>query len=355
MTTILFPRSPFIYLYSGLPFFLYKNGRDLTLTSDPDFVETKDKNRSIILLRWFNTENPGRPEDPVAFLLRLREKYDRIAIFDDDDSSASTELALLPYVDLFWKKQLLRDRSAYMKDWYGNRIFSDHYHRTRGVQETGSSVYNKAADPVQLEKMRVSWHLGIGMYPLRYAKDRVADVLYPVIGRSVSRLLAGVPVRRPSFHTPKDRICQARYASKGYTQSIGYQRELFAGILKETPRVAYGFIDRALYRQEMETAAAVVSPFGWGEVCYRDFEAFQLGSVLIKPTMDHLETWPESYRPGETYVPVSWDGDDLAETIARVLDDPAGCRQMADRAFDLWADAYRHLDTRVESMLEELK
>jgi hypothetical protein len=355
MVTILFAHTPFVYLYSGLPFFLFGRRQDLTLTSDPSFVEHKDTNRAIVLVRWFNSQNPGRPSNPVAFLKRLRDKYDRIALFDDDDSTASSHFDLLPYVDVFWKKQLLRDRSIYTKPLEGDRIFADYYYREHQLEDR-SPAQQIPADGGHLNKLRVSWNLGIGGYPLRHWKDKVADVLGPRLKGMVPRWLVGTRPRRGRvFWHSKEEFCQARYANKGYWPLIGYQRKFLAGLIQDLPFVKYGFVDRQVYRQEMAQAAAVLSPFGWGEVCYRDFEAFQLGSVLIKPGMEHLETWPDCYRNGTTYESVRWDGSDLVETIRRVLGDKTTRARMVENAFDVWSEAFATLESRLETLLEELR
>ena len=34
---------------------------------------------------------------------------------------------------------------------------------------------------------------------------------------------------------------------------------------------------------------------GEREINYRDYESFLSGSVLIKPDMDHVDTWPNYY------------------------------------------------------------
>ena len=46
------------------------------------------------------------------------------------------------------------------------------------------------------------------------------------------------------------------------------------------------------------------SPFGQGEVCYRDFEIFEFGVVMIKPSMERINTNPNPYIENETYIPV---------------------------------------------------
>ncbi len=83
------------------------------------------------------------------------------------------------------------------------------------------------------------------------------------------------------------------------------------------------------------------SPFGYGEVCWRDYEAVACGAVLLKPDMGHIETDPDIFVPWETYVPVSWDLSDLQETLHRVLSDNALRATIARTAFDTLRDWLR--------------
>lgn len=62
-----------------------------------------------------------------------------------------------------------------------------------------------------------------------------------------------------------------------------------------------------------------ISPFGMGELCYRDLELIQWGCLLIKPDMSKVITEPDFFKPMETYVPVKADWSDLNETIEKIL------------------------------------
>ncbi len=62
----------------------------------------------------------------------------------------------------------------------------------------------------------------------------------------------------------------------------------------------------------------VVSPWGWGEACHRDYEAWLLGAVLVKPSMSHVWSWPDIYVPTETYIPCRLDFADVPEIVDRV-------------------------------------
>ena len=73
-------------------------------------------------------------------------------------------------------------------------------------------------------------------------------------------------------------------------------------------------VTRKEYIKELCQSEYVFSPFGWGEICYRDFEFVLSNAVLIKPNMDHIDTFPNIYVKG-AYVPVEWDLSNLEEAI----------------------------------------
>jgi hypothetical protein len=104
----------------------------------------------------------------------------------------------------------------------------------------------------------------------------------------------------------------------------------------------------------MAAARVCVSPFGYGEVCFRDFEAVVAGCLLVKPDMSHLETTPNIYRPFQTYIPVRWDFADLAATVEQWLADEPRRREItgnARRLFDSDSDGSAivdHLRTQMQ-------
>ena len=68
----------------------------------------------------------------------LEEIVNKIVWLDDSDSTGITHFELLPLVDLYLKKQLLKDKKLYSQNqFYGDRIYTDYYHRTVGVEDEG--------------------------------------------------------------------------------------------------------------------------------------------------------------------------------------------------------------------------
>jgi hypothetical protein len=77
-----------------------------------------------------------------------------------------------------------------------------------------------------------------------------------------------------------------------------------------------------------------VSPFGYGEICYRDFEIILAGALLFKPSMEHLKTYPDIYVKNKTYVPFEWDFMDFNEKIDDLIDSPDMVKEISSAAID---------------------
>jgi hypothetical protein len=109
------------------------------------------------------------------------------------------------------------------------------------------------------------------------------------------------------------------------------------------------------YDAELHDAKIVLSPFGWGEVCFRDFEAVRAGALLLKPDMSHLKTWPDIYIPGETYIPLDWDGGDLLEKVICYLEDEKERRRIAENAFYRYQSETAALMERFDALLGDVE
>ena len=90
--------------------------------------------------------------------------------------------------------------------------------------------------------------------------------------------------------------------------------------LKDKYTMARGKSTPSDFIEYMKRSKVGLSPFGMGELCYRDLEFIQYGCLLIKPDMSKVITEPDFFKPMETYVPVKVDWSDLNETMEKVLD-----------------------------------
>jgi len=90
----------------------------------------------------------------------------------------------------------------------------------------------------------------------------------------------------------------------------------------------------------LRRSKCTVSPFGMGEVCFRDFESIKYGSLLIKPDMGKVKTEPNIYIPYETYLPCSLDYSDLTEKVRWVMDNPKKVKEIVQNSQKVMLQEY---------------
>jgi len=76
------------------------------------------------------------------------------------------------------------------------------------------------------------------------------------------------------------------------------------------------------YDRELRQSRVVVSPWGYGETCWRDIEAYFAGAILVKPWSGYVHTWPELFDPA-SYIACSPDLEGLADCVNIGLDQEA--------------------------------
>ncbi|MEW6593818.1 MAG: glycosyltransferase [Thermodesulfobacteriota bacterium] len=253
------------------------------------------------------------PDDIVADFVRFRDVAGKVIYCDTTDSTGWLQTELLPVVDRYWKFQLLRDRAAYLRPMYGHRVFTDYYHRIHGVCDAEPAWSAAVSDPAFLAKLDVCWNSGMADYSLPGFYRTACSLRLPVPG------LVRFPSARAfvSPLTPRSNEVSCRFGV-GYSRAtVAWQRLTIRARLEH--RFSFGRVSRHRYFAELRRSKIALSPFGFGEVCYRDFECFLSGTLLIKPDMQHLETWPDLFDAGETMLAHSWDLSDLEAVIDQAL------------------------------------
>ena len=100
-------------------------------------------------------------------------------------------------------------------------------------------------------------------------------------------------------------------------ESIAFQRNHVAKLLSKI--CSFKKVSKLKYYNDLKISKIVISPFGYGEINLRDFEAFLNACILFKPNMDHLETWPNLYIKNKTYIDFNWNLNDLILKLENVL------------------------------------
>ncbi len=338
--------------YSLSPFFDNTDKRfSFTWTDDPEWCLEKDANSILVMMRQFI--KPDRVD--LELLRKLRAKYKRIAFFHDDAGGGIPRLEVLPFVDLFYTKALFRDRTFYGRQLYGKELYSDWFHEKFGVTDPDARDRAVESDPAELAKLRLSWNIGVGQYPRKKWRQRFGYKLAQRLGPALARFFyEHRPF--PSDALRKNRGLHPVHARVGLISrpSISYQRKLILEKISGNPLFLVGEVSQNRFNRETAHSKIVLSPFGWGELCLRDFETVRAGALLLKPDMSHLETWPDVFVPGLTYVPFSWDASDLEEKARYYLEHDDERRTIAQNALDAYKKQLDGMQDRFSAIMQEI-
>ncbi len=270
------------------------------------------------LHRWARDERAALDE-----IAGYAERVGVVLYVDPSDSTGWLQSQVLPFVTRYCKPQLLKDRAAYLHPHYGDRIYADYYHRAFGVEDDEPVASRPVASADELAKLRVSWHSGLADHSL-WGPARTGLRRHLPFDGLLAFPRSFTPVRRPR---PVGVAC--RFGVAYERDTVAFQRRRIRETLR--PRLPTQKLGRRAYFAEMRAARIVVSPFGYGEITLKDFEALLCGALLVKPDMSHLDTWPDLFRDGQTIAAHRWDLSDVEGVLDAMLADDARREEMAER------------------------
>jgi hypothetical protein len=203
-----------------------------------------------------------------------------------------------PSVKTYVKKQIFKDLTHYRDVTLGETNLTDYYGRRHGL-----SLPEKRHE-----------------LPDGFEKKLVVGPNFCISPHMVDRFAGKLPSRERAIDV------HARIATKGvdWYQKMREEARSAAVTLPGVRTVTDGRVSQSKFFAELRNSKICFSPFGYGEVCWRDYEAISSGSLLVKPRMDHVRITPAVFVPGETYVPIAWDCSDYAEKVCITCRTPLG-------------------------------
>lgn len=269
----------------------------------------------------------------ISFLNKLKKKANYLVWFDTADSTGCTQFEVLPYVQRYAKKQILKDFSLYKKDFYRSRVFTDYYARKYNLKKDNYDLEGLNAVKFHEKfktKIAISWNLGLCDY--NFSRNKFIQIRNYLIKKNYIKFQESKLNRKI--------ILAANFTTNYSAGLIAFQRKQLLSILKERYKsiknISIGKVPKKVYRSNFKNARAIISPFGWGEICYRDFETIISGAALIKPDMSHLETWPNVYEKKKTYLPISWNIEDWEQQIDKIIQDEENLYKIASNGQKLY-------------------
>lgn len=323
-----------VFNKKGIKFYFYERISKGLCNCDILFINSK----------FFRAWYPKKEKEIYDVLEGFKKRIQKIIWFDTTDSTGTTQFNVMPFVDGYYKSQLLKDRSLYLKPLYGYRIFTDYYNKLCGMCDKVKKLKSMSTllQKEHAHKLHLSWNSAMndwGTYNF-------------LSGELITRIRAFLPLKttyttrftKVDKNRPID--INGRIGSSHSNNTIRTHREAIINKLRKF-NVDISRISRKRYLSEIRNSKIGVSPFGWGEVCYRDFEIIINGALLFKADMSHLETWPPLYAENETYIPYSWDLKDFKEKLRDILNNREKIITISKKAQELYAH-YLYGNGRIE-------
>ena len=267
-------------------------------------------------------------EGNAGLVRRLARYPAKIIWFDSTDTGNIAHPEVVPWVSVYAKEQLWKDRQMYEKPLYQGVLFKDYYRRHHGVEDLRGRV-REPAEAGAVAKLDLAWNLGLSDWRMlgRGRLTRVSRIFFP----------------RANYHTASRPVLSLQERSVDIScrvrpwpdhRIVNFHRRSalsrVRGLGRDHLVCCEGMVNSAAYHRELHQARIVASPFGWGEICWRDFECNMAGALQLKPDMSHLSTWPEFYEADVTYVPHRWDYADFEEKARHILRNPRDYQHIAD-------------------------
>lgn len=251
----------------------------------------------------------------------------KLVLLDTSDPTCSPHFPVLEHVDVLIKGKILVDREKYNTPYRSGFLYADFVADTWGF-DLEDWFFGSIPPQEHAHKLVQGWNLGITP---RYVK--MLDW--------TSRVKVPWGLRRIDLHQRTGGLGQPGKKQEWYQFSRTKALEALKPLESRYRLTSTSRVSVKKYLMELCLSKAVFSPFGWGEVCFRDYEAIACGALLVKPDMSHLVTEPNIYIPHETYVPIAWDYSDAADQIDEYLSDPAKSKKIIKNAREALREYYR--------------
>ena len=219
-----------------------------------------------------------------------------VFLLDGQDSHSligTVEVLRATNVKVMFKNTLLKDLSQYKQGWVNGRMYW-------GAGDYSVPYIDEVKDRLKLSG--TNWLSTITPTWYNYSPNKTFDV--------------------SCMFSWGDNL-NHEYTNLTSPYYDNHRREL----LERLEKTAYKVIRREKgkkipqqeFYQNMYNSKIVTAPIGYGEMAVRDIEAAAFGSVLLKPDMSHIDSYPFIYHDKETYVACKYDWSDVEEKIDYIL------------------------------------
>ena len=289
----------------GIEFVSEKSSYDFEFIGMADFIDKKVSLEESI-------------DKGVEFVNKLSGDY---FLFDGSDSTSlmgAYEVFNESRAIYLFKNQLLKEREMYKTPYAFNKWFF----KSGSALDLTYDIPEKTWDKIKLS----GWNLGWLLPHYHNFQQRCVEPIYDVcaVYQGYHPQNYDHTVRNDLFYT-------------GHRVKAWEELEPLKGKLN----ILTSKLPQQEYYQKLWQSKIALSPFGMGEVCFRDFELMMFGVPMIKPVMDMIHTHPNPYLADRTYIAVDLDWKNLSEKLEEYLAFPEKLYYIVEHFRDVFSQQYQ--------------
>lgn len=294
-------------------------------------------------------------------LLSLKKIYDinnNIYWFDMRDSAGTTQFEVLPFVKKYIKKQLYKDQEVYFKNLYGGRYYTDFYHNRFNVKDYQNYIQTKLNRKF-IQKVTLGWNIGVAQI-FDYSKYSRFDywkeyLKFKYFNKKNFEMALNF---NNNNYNKTDIVCLMNKNFK--RETVAYQRKKLHQFIDKSKfkNCIYNQrFNKKDYLKILKNSKVSLGSYGWGEVCYREFEAIRCGASFITADMSNIDTWPNIYKKNETYLPYSLDFSDITDVINEILNNHKLREKLIKNSQEILRSTHNSIGKRyfINKLIEILK
>ncbi|MDJ0508370.1 MAG: glycosyltransferase [Crocosphaera sp.] len=310
-------REPFLYYKKELKNRLNLEIKQYTAQTfdEIDLIcRTHDSDIIFLLPSWRESLSNELVNKAKNVVKNLKTDYPkRKLVFIDPFAQTSTNyFIVLPYVDYFLKRQCYKDLETYRKNFVGGSSLTDFLAKHWNLDFSQWYVGSELSED-NIHKIMSGWNLGSAK-KFKQSLFRKSILGFGKTAKKTIDIFC-----RLSLGNTNNNEWYTEYRIK----AVEALNPLVSDYkVAKSAQDQNNLVSPRQYNSELKKSKIVFSPFGWGENCWRDFEAICHDCLLIKPSMSHIATNPNIFVEDETYVPVQWDFSDLEEKCRYYLEHP---------------------------------
>ncbi len=278
----------------------------------------------------------------------IAEKFSRknqnLIWFDLTDSAGTTQFEVMPYVKKYIKGQIYKNKELYKKKLFRNRHFSDYYQKKFKLEKHTEFNFH-VLDSNYKSKLLLGWNLGVGNFfdiiKYNYSQKFICMAKFAFV-KEKKELFNYTLKNREPLKKKFDLFFKLSIRKKNEKKSIHFQREYVEDLLKKKYDldILKKKMSHKKYLLNLMNSKISVGCFGWGEICYREFEATKMGTAFIYPNLDHINTWPNLFIDGLTYKSYNLDFTNLQDSIEFLIENKDVREKMIYNSQKILNDVY---------------